>query len=303
VEQFPFDLKDIKGWIIRKHDGTAIRYEVTRPDDFAKTNERARERTGATGPAFWNRSGGTTSYSTHYSAWCHHEPVPTKDEPIFEKDGIRLFIADAMGAKAVHQLYDVAIDGGHVLPVPGEYSLPTLYGDKMLSSKLLKFSTKVPLAQLEHKGGVRILKIDWEDRQAPPLTPAFWPALLAELKFLQGKKGAPLNVLTICQGGHGRSGSALAILIMLLTDYTPLDVLTHVRALHCARAIESKVQHDYLNEVAKFLGREPDAMDAEEVKSFKERFLTLTNPSALPYIDRVKNGKGAAVSERTSKFF
>jgi hypothetical protein len=89
---------------------------------------------------------------------------------------------------------------------------------------------------------------------------------------------------------------------MCLTDYTPLDALTHIRALHCARAIESKEQHAYLNTLGTYLKREPDAMDAEEVKSFKERFLSLDNPYAEPYKDRVRGGKGALVAEREAGF-
>jgi hypothetical protein len=314
-ESFPFQLQDIKSWIIRKKDGSIIRYNFITQDDLNKTNERINKHTVHHGPTAWNGfaggRGGTYKGTSSYSAWCEHKPTAGV-MPIFQKDGISLYIASASGARAVYNQFDVAIDGGNALTVPGEHDLPILYGAPELSTRLAKHIVSVKSTS-QYTEPCKILKIRWNDRCAPPLQPSFWPALLEQLKALQAKKEkaiessgsddpTDLRVLTICQGGHGRSGSALAALIMCLTDYTPLDALTHVRALHCARAIESKEQHSYLNLLGTYLKREADAMDAEEVKSFKDRFLTLDNIYAEPYKERVRGGKGAVVADREAGF-
>ena len=80
----------------------------------------------------------------------------------------------------------------------------------------------------------------------------------------------------------------MVALMMCMTSYTPLEAISHLRAIHCARAIESVVQHNYLNELGGLLGRPADALEAEKVKDFKTHFLSLTNTFAAPYQARLK---------------
>ncbi len=123
----------------------------------------------------------------------------------------------------------------------------------------------------------RILQLDWPDRDRPPLIPQAWPHLAAHLNG---------NIMTACQDGHGRSGTAAACLMMCWTDYSPLDAISHLRALHCPQAIESVEQHSYLNELARVLGRPEDAN--EKVSSYRERFLSMTSEWAKPGQDRLR---------------
>jgi protein-tyrosine phosphatase len=290
---FPFGLDDIVSWIIRRKDGTVIKYNLVSSvlGAAGKATKLVTQSAAAQGTFLY-------SGKKSFSGWCEeHAPIPT-DAPIFEADNIRLFIANASGARKTAHLFDVAIDGGSVLTVPGEHDLPILYGDPGLCKKLARHVT-MEKSKLS-ADACKILKIRWYDRCAPPVWPEFWPALLAQLKELQIKKGSPVNVVTICQGGHGRSGSALAALMMCLSDYTPLDALTHIRAVHCARAIESKDQHEYLNLVAETLGREQNALDAEKVKSFKEAFLS--GKFEETYKERVRGGKGATIAVREAGY-
>lgn len=289
ADQFPFSLDDIKGWIIKRKDGIIVRYNLVDASEIKLVKKE-------TGGSFVQRA--WTSTSGKFSDWCQHTPDPA-NEPIFEKDGIALYIADAAGARKAYDKFDVAIDGGSVLTVSGEHDLPFLFGDPLFN-KLNRFVNKTaykPTAE------TKILKLRWYDRCAPPVTPSFWPNLLSVLKDLRKKENKErLTVLTICQGGHGRSGSALVALMMCLEEtYSPLDALTHIRALHCARAIESKEQHEYLNELAKLLKREPDALDAEEVKSFKARLLS-EPVFAQNYKDRLQAGKGASKETREAGY-
>jgi protein-tyrosine phosphatase len=288
-EHFPFSLDDIQAWIIRRKDGTVVRYNLVNADSVTKLASKPK--------TIWNN---TTSYSN----WCDHEPWPQKQAPIFEHDGIGLWIADAPGARKTYKEFDVAIDGGSVLTVPGEHDLPNIYGDPKFRSALLRHVYSTQNVD-EESTATRIIKLRWFDRAAPPVYPSFWPALLKELQKLRDKTpDKKLKVLTICQGGHGRSGSALALLTMCMTDYSPLDALTHIRALHCARAIESKEQHLYLNQVAALLGREENALEAEGVSSFKQRFLDSANKFMEPYKERLRQGAGSTteVSDRGGTF-
>lgn len=296
-DNFPFTLSDISGWIIKRKDGTTVKFTLVNAQDVAGGSTSKKTVTTA----------GTAWYGTKksYSAWCNHEPHPAKgDLPIFALDGIALWVGDNPGASKSRAEFDVCIDAGNVLSIPGEYDLPTLYGDPGLRRSLREYVNSSPKA--ESAEGTRILKIRWADRAKPPVRPEFWPALLDQLKGIRDEKGYttkdPLRVMTICQGGHGRSGSALACLVMCLTDYTPLDVLTHIRALHCARAIESKEQHEYLNTVAGLLGRKQDALEAESVPSFKQRFLKMTSPFAEPYKARIESGGGAVLEAREGSY-
>lgn len=287
-ETFPFALEDIKSWIIRRKDGRVVRYNLVPKGQENIVRNAKPKSTSLVGPI--------RNYSSSFSDWCNHTPS-VENPPIFSNGKISLWIADSAGARKAHDQFDVCIDGGNVLTIAGEHDLPNLYGDPGLANSLMSHSPRP--SSKSAQSGPRILKIRWMDRCPPPVYASFWPALLEQLLKLQKKHPQePLKVLTICQGGHGRSGSALVALMMCMTDYSPLDALTHIRALHCARAIESKDQHVYLNILAEHLGREQNALEAEQVKSFKDRFLTLTSPTAAPYMDRVKAGKGALVSSR-----
>jgi protein-tyrosine phosphatase len=296
AESFPFELNDIKAWIIRRKDGTVVRYNLVPKGEVKSTSLNK--------PIIKYPSSSKGYSSGGFSAWCNHTPS-TLNPPIFTNGRVSLWIADAPGARKSYEEFDVCIDGGAVLPVPGEYDLPNLFGDPGLSRALASHTIQGKSVKAA-EGGPKILKIRWADRCPPPVYASFWPALLEYLYKLQSKlekdpltdKPRAIRVLTICQGGHGRSGSALVALTMCMTDYSPLDALTHIRALHCARAIESKDQHGYLNILAAHLGREQNALEAENVKSFKDRFLSLEGEIPNAYKDRVRAGKGALVSTR-----
>ncbi len=84
----------------------------------------------------------------------------------------------------------------------------------------------------------KILRLDWRDYSAPdgvPLT--FWKEVWKRLPV--GK------TIIACQGGHGRTGTCIASL-MIANGITYKDAIKHVRKEHCVHAIESAIQEDYL---------------------------------------------------------
>lgn len=269
---FPYSLEDLKCWVVKRRTGEVVRYSLSNESGI---------------PGFTTKSGATTSTNSYtrglssYSDWCHHDPKP---EPTWEwkkKGGqfhpMRLFIADAKGMRDNKDKFDIVVDCGDVLSDNyAERRNGLLVGDTTLVNKLNKYS----LAGVE---GPRVLKIDWDDRKAPLLHPEFWPDLAA---ILSG------DVIINCMGGHGRSGTALVCLMMVMNpDYGSADAITHLRAVHCPRAIESLEQHKYIDEVADFLGREANSHIVSNVTNFKERFLNLSFASSKPYQERIK-GEG-----------
>lgn len=253
---FPFQLSDLLYWVVKRKDGTTAKFVLVNDNNGPGKGESSY-------PPVKVPGSGTTSY-TPIGKWCNHKPVTTA--PIFtSSDGqIRLFVGDSAGAKASWENFDFVIDGGDVIKNNTPY--PLLQGDEELVTSLMKYSALL-LPQ------TRLLKIDWLDRHAPDVVPEFWVDLAGRLSG---------DVMTCCQGGHGRSGSAAVCLMMVLApDYSAKDAIIHLRANHCPRAIESKDQHAYLNDVAKFLGRPEDAFEAENVKDYKAAFAASTRPTAI----------------------
>lgn len=247
-ETFPFKLEDLISWTVRRTDGTVTRFMLT------EANREAHKSVDAT--QSW--LGGKVE--TSLGRYCQH--VPKK--PIFETDDLRLYVGDCGGAQATKDDFDFIIDGGDVFvnkPKPS----PILEGDAELCALLSEYTIEAPQT--------RILQIDWFDRRAPEALPEFWTELN---KLIRG------DVMTCCQGGHGRSGTAfVCILLNRAPDYDALDAIIHLRAVHCPRAIESVEQHSYINDVAKFLGRDETAHLAGKVTDYKATFLASQKPTAI----------------------
>lgn len=270
---FKHKLSDLRYWIIRYTDGSVVKYIYQDPPPEP-----------ASGTALVRAPGSTSIYTSYsqtakhsMSQWCDHDV--TDNHIIYAADdgSLTLTVADHWGAVEAYRgqnkngsTPDIIIDcGGVVYPITQSQGR-FLTGDEALAAPLRQFVTAPDL--LSPPPSTRVLKINWEDRKAPNLHPAFWPALEP---MLQG------NVVINCQGGHGRSGSAFAALMMVLVpDYTPLDAIIHLRALHCPRAIESKEQHLYLNEVGAYLNREQNALQAETIGNFKAAFEASTKEEA-----------------------
>ena len=78
------------------------------------------------------------------------------------------------------------------------------------------------------------IEIDWQDRGAPPMDRGFFEAL----PHMVGKGHVIIN----CHGGHGRTGTALAALLIIHHKMSAVDAIHLVRVLHCEQAVESKEQ-------------------------------------------------------------
>lgn len=89
------------------------------------------------------------------------------------------------------------------------------------------------------------LQMDWPDYCPVDLPKQFWVDLLHHLET--SKK----RMLVFCLGGHGRTGTAIAVMMCLSLGYKPEDAIAWVRKNYCSHAIESKAQENYIYEMAK----------------------------------------------------
>lgn len=283
-QPFNFSLSELDYWIIRRKDGETVKYVLNNQVDLV---------TGSTYPTTNNHHstvlpaqqglgyGGMPNTQGTWQHHCQHDgEVLISRSP---KDAY-LYIADAAGCRRSHDLYEFVLDCGDILnPVKTTVHDPDapsglLTGDKELVDALDQFADATVPA--------RVLQIDWDDRQAPLLDPAFWPTIA---KMLDGH-----SILCACQGGHGRSGTALTALLMCYhPEYSARDAIIHLRAMHCARAIESVKQHEYLDAVATHLGRKANANSTSEITSFRDAFLRLRHPSAKEFQKALKERKTA----------
>lgn len=83
------------------------------------------------------------------------------------------------------------------------------------------------------------LIIPWKDGGVPSFTKDQWMQLIGDLKQLDGR------VLVHCIGGHGRTGTALAILLSL-TGAMKKDPVAWLRKHYCEEAVETKKQIEYI---------------------------------------------------------
>lgn len=82
-----------------------------------------------------------------------------------------------------------------------------------------------------------------KDFGVPTVKRETWVALAAAIKQLLDQGS---DVLLACQGGHGRTGTAAAIICYLLNSEVG-DPVTYLRSVYCEHAVETRRQHLYVN--------------------------------------------------------
>ena len=249
---FPFTLEDLQSWTVKRTDGSVTTFKLLSGGSTQQQQQQTHHHSN-----FYGRT-------THgFGDFCTHTPGGIPSASFDRGDNpLNLWVANMIGARTTKDLFDFVIDGGDIFN--SWTSKSTLDGDRELSSILSPYTDS---------GTARILKIDWDDRKAPPVTPEFWTRLNDEIYG---------DVMTCCVGGHGRSGSSFVCLLLVnAPDYDALDAMVHIRAVHCPRAIESLAQHEYINKVALYLNRKDNALDAQKVLDYKALFMDSTKPTAI----------------------
>ena len=92
-----------------------------------------------------------------------------------------------------------------------------------------------------------IAVIDWPDMGVPPDTE--YTLKVLEYTLNQAAEGVDIEIG--CIGGHGRTGTALAAMLIMLGEDNADEAMTWVWDEYCEHAIESQKQEDWLWAVAK----------------------------------------------------
>ena len=105
----------------------------------------------------------------------------------------------------------------------------------------------------KHTKPLLVLDLYITDYQPPSYSKEFWADLWLDLVDEAARQGktedSPLGVIATCSGGHGRTGTVLAILAHVSGIVQPLDdAAMFVRKHYCEEAIESESQLSYLKE-------------------------------------------------------
>lgn len=90
-----------------------------------------------------------------------------------------------------------------------------------------------------------IIPMPIKDGDAPEMVgPTFWYALWDDLKAEAKQEHG--NVLVMCQGGHGRTGTVLTCLALAAGLWWDGDPVLELRKQYCDQAVETKDQLDYI---------------------------------------------------------
>lgn len=152
---------------------------------------------------------------------CSHKP-----KKIFRLDCINYYAADLDGVK--HFNGDLVINiSGHIVV----HSVEKI-------AKLSKFVLQHAKANYEE------ITISWPDFSLPRVKAGFWKALHQHVIA----KGCT-SVCIHCFGGHGRTGTALAAMLIENLEVEALGALQFVREKHCFQAVETAEQVEYLKDL------------------------------------------------------
>lgn len=114
-------------------------------------------------------------------------------------------------------------------------------------TSLLEFlgGAKAMLPSLDNIKPLPVLYIPWADFATPNLHAGSWEALYSDLAMLPPSSKIGIH----CQGGHGRTGTALAILTALSGTTALNDCVRSMRKVYCRDGVESNAQLDYIEDM------------------------------------------------------
>jgi len=129
---------------------------------------------------------------------------------------------------------DLVIYANHLIVAMTSIDADNVVLHNFNAPKLLKYNNPV-------------VELDWPDYGVPVLQKPFWLDLIETINeewLAKRIKG----VTCCCVGGHGRTGTALAILAGL-TGASKFDPVLFIRKHYCSRVVESDSQIKYIEEM------------------------------------------------------
>lgn len=105
------------------------------------------------------------------------------------------------------------------------------------------------------------IQLDWPDYGVIALPQSFW------IKLIQYLEKENKRLLVFCDGGHGRTGTALAILMCLSMDMTPEEAILWLKQNYCSQVVETEGQKAYIARMVKLDEKTLKPLHTEGIKS------------------------------------
>lgn len=173
---------------------------------------------GGYGGSVGSAGGGSTGFTSVPK--CRHGPTPVIQDP---ETGL-VYHASSYG-------HGPTWKGDLWITLSGESAKDPTFAEGWKAEKFNKLVTTPD----------NYLDLDWPDYKEPPVPLKFFKMLHQEIVKAKFK-----NVLISCMGGHGRTGTALAAILVAAFNYEPEDAVDFVHTNYCEEAIESRAQFEYL---------------------------------------------------------
>ena len=161
---------------------------------------------------------------------CTHDGVRQVGQ--FKKSGTRIWGANF--ASALHNSWVLRVD------LTGGFSKDT----PIVSAN--KACLDLLPASLTAAKPSPVLLIDWPDGGIVRLGAEYWRELAKVIRVIPG------DIVFHCHGGHGRTGTALAILGCHWGWFDGGDPVEMLREVYCAKACETDAQLDYIEAMTGF---------------------------------------------------
>lgn len=212
--------KGCRGILLAILDGEMEDDVISLPDSIKKG--------GTAGSYSSSTQQSATNYGYGQGSW--HKCTHPGDKVIFEHNGKKLFASNSSSLKEYSGKWDLIIDLAGIVTLPSKSGFVSDSSAKRLQ-ELGQLAFKKEELPSEY------LRLHWNDMQAPPVGLAFWERLWELL---------PEKTVIACIGGHGRTGTCLAAL-MITSGMDYYSAVETVRTEHCDRAIETYSQEYYLH--------------------------------------------------------
>lgn len=167
------------------------------------------------------------------SYFCKH--LPTE---VIELDGITYWAMDADGADYFRG--DLVIN--------------------LTTTENISGAMKIPELSSHFEVSYDELQIPWRDGGIPNVKMSFWNAI-HEYSLKRGYKHVGVH----CFAGHGRTGTMLASLMIVIGGWDAKQAVDYLRENYCDKVVESEIQCLHLQELDWFMNdNEPD--EENEIK-------------------------------------
>lgn len=239
------DMLDYEDWYDQMNPDWNVKEEDDMKDWFGSggTNDTPTSLTKFKNNSTTYKAPSTGKQGTLYpgTSYVSKKSCPTHDgTQIVFRRGNDKFMKEVAGAQGAHVLVEpelklvIDLAGMFHPPEPDTLKFTPGTNDCAYQDKMDQLSS--------HLYQPAVLDIKWQDMGVPPLDFPFWKDLWSILP--NGR------TVVCCFGGHGRTGTALACLLMAADKSITAEKATAViHTKHCENAIESSSQEKYLKKI------------------------------------------------------